>query len=105
MGDYSAYAAAAAQLVGGYMKGKGEKDAAKASDATQLRLAKMGIDAAKDMEREKFQRERELWQKAMGAYSGFSQAPSLRGLSQMNTPYTQYNTVDQQPENPNATGR
>lgn len=91
MGDPITVAAigAGSSLLGGAAEGRSQKKMAKAQRQAEERLFRLQVQAEKDMEREKWIRERELWQKAMGAYSGFSKAPTLVGKSQMHTPYTQ----------------
>ena len=80
------------KLIGGAMEGKSNRQMVKAQTNAAERLTRLQLQAQKDMEREKWGRERELWQKAMGAYSGFSRAPTLAGKSQMHTPYTEVNS-------------
>ena len=82
----------ALKLVGGAMEGKNQRAMLRAQTNSNERIARMGIQATKDLDRERFARDRELWKKAMGAYSGFSNAPTLAGKSQMDTPYTQIDT-------------
>lgn len=96
------------KLVGGALQGKHERQLTRAQINAAEKLARLQLQGAKDMERERFARERELWSKAMGAYSGFSQAPTLQGRSQMDTPYTQINspgTGYNYPEDVNGNGR
>lgn len=97
MGDYAELIAAGITVVGGAMKGKSDSKQAKAQMAAEERLARRVINAQAAMDREKFHRERELWQKALAPYAGMSRAPSLAGLSQMNTPYTQFDPETGQP--------
>lgn len=106
MGDV--VASAGLKLIGGAMDAKHERQLTRAQINAAEKLARLQLQGAKDMERERFARERELWSKAMGAYSGFSQAPTLQGRSQMDTPYTQINspgTGYNYPEDVNGNGR
>lgn len=99
MADYAAIIGAGISLIGGIKESSDARKQQKAQYAAEERLAKLAIQAQKDADREKFQRERELWSKAMSPYAGFSRSPSLQGLSQMNTPYT---TVDSPGLSPNG---
>lgn len=79
-------------IIGDERKGKHDRQLLRARLNAEEKLARLELQGQKDIMRESFAKERERWKKAMGAYSGFSKAPTLAGRSQMDTPYTEINS-------------
>ena len=102
MADWATIIAAGVELYGANKEASEKKKASRAEQAALERITRLQAQATLDLDRERFTRERERWQKAMGAYSGFSQAPTLVGRSQMHTPYSTVAGTYFDPSTPNG---
>lgn len=77
MGQWAQIGAAALQVGGGLYSDKQAKGASEADRKAQERLVRLSLQNERDMDRERWERERQLWRDAATSMSNFSNASHL----------------------------